>query len=205
MLNLLSQWSQHYRVQSANSLGAIATTLWHRATQIAVYRFTRKIGETENTVVKKKLFVKFFLLLQSHPDKCAQASWSPLPVGAPWQVGVSEAKSSSFTELKLPAFKPKYPSTNNVKIVKYNELFAKSIIHTSDLPFCLKSTADEIITLLLSVSGETNKKKVLREAIRKWHPDKFIQMFSEKIDKHEFNDVIAIVNHVSQTLLLYGK
>ena len=118
----------------------------------------------------------------------------------------SEARSSSFTELKLPAFKPKYPSTNNEKIIKYNELFSKkSIIHTSDLPFCLKSTADEIIKLLLSVSGETNKKKVLREAIRKWHPDKFIQMFSEKIDKHELNDVIAIVNHVSQTLLLYGK
>lgn len=118
----------------------------------------------------------------------------------------SEAKSSAFSELKLPAFKPKYPSTNNEKIDKYNALFAKkSIIHTRDLPFCLKSTADEIISLLLSVSGDTNKKKVLREAIRKWHPDKFIQMFSEKIDKHEFNDVIAIVNHVSQTLLLYGK
>ena len=126
---------------------------------------------------------------------------SPKPV-----LPKSEARSSSFTELKLPAFKPKYPSTNNEKIIKYNELFSKkSIIHTSDLPFCLKSTADEIITLLLSVSGETNKKKVLREAIRKWHPDKFIQMFSEKIDKQELNDVIAIVNHVSQTLLLYGK
>ena len=117
-----------------------------------------------------------------------------------------EARSSSFTELKLPAFKPKYPCTNDKKIIKYNELFAKkSIILTSDLPFCLKSTADEIISLLLSVSGDTNKKKVLREAIRKWHPDKFIQVFSEKIDKNEFNDVIAIVNHVSQTLLLYGK
>ena len=126
---------------------------------------------------------------------------SPKPV-----LPKSEARSSSFTELKLPAFKPKYPSTNNEKIIKYNELFSKkSIIHTSDLPFCLKSTADEIITLLLSVSGETNKKKVLREAIRKWHPDKFIRMFSEKIDKQELNDVIAIVNHVSQTLLLYGK
>lgn len=120
----------------------------------------------------------------------------------------SEAKtqSSAYAETKLPPFKPKYPSENNVKLNKYNRLFTKKgTINISDLPFSKTSTADEIVSLLVIGNENTDKKKVLREAIRKWHPDKFSQMFSERIDKNEFDDVINIVTHVSQTLLLYGK
>ena len=79
------------------------------------------------------------------------------------------------------------------------------MINIADLPFSKTSTADEIISLLVIGNENTDKKKILRDAIRKWHPDKFSQMFSERIDKNEFDDVINIVTHVSQTLLLYGK
>lgn len=118
----------------------------------------------------------------------------------------TKTQSSANAEMKLPPFKPKYPIENNVKISKYNRLFTKKgMINIADLPFSKTSTADEIISLLVIGNENTDKKKILRDAIRKWHPDKFSQMFSGRIDKNEFDDVINIVTHVSQTLLLYGK
>ena len=113
---------------------------------------------------------------------------------------------SDVHAVKLPPFKPLYPSKSDKKACKYNKLFTKKgKIYKSDLPFNENSTADEIILLLVNVNENTDKKKVLREAIRKWHPDKFSQIFSHRIAESDITEVMNIVTHVSQTLLLYGK
>ena len=81
-------------------------------------------------------------------------------------------------------------------------------MNTTDLPFSTKSTAEEIVSLILKSNQsieESDQKKVLREAVRKWHPDKFSQMFYDKVKEADMPNVIKIVTHVSQTLLVYGK
>ena len=73
------------------------------------------------------------------------------------------------------------------------------------MPFSKESSAEQIMSAILNGENITDKRKVVREAIRKWHPDKFSQLFAERIVKTDTNIVMDIVTHVSQTLLVYGK
>ena len=117
-----------------------------------------------------------------------------------------EEKPSAFQEAKLPSFKPIYPAEDNKNADKYKRLFSmKDKIAKKHLPFSESSTADQIISLILHCDDRMEEKKILREAIRKWHPDKFSQFFNGRIEKRDISDVMKIVTHVSQTLLVYGK
>lgn len=117
-----------------------------------------------------------------------------------------EENPSEFKNGILPPFKPSYPTTRPVINDKYNNLFSKQgKIDKSDMPFSKESSAEQIMSAILNGENITDKKKVVREAIRKWHPDKFSQMFGERIVKNDTDIVMDIVTHVSQTLLIYGK
>ena len=117
-----------------------------------------------------------------------------------------EKKPSAFKPDILPPFNPIYPSTRPVINDKYNNLFSKQgKITKTDMPFSKESSAEQIMSAILNGENITDKRKVVREAIRKWHPDKFSQIFAERIVKTDTNIVMDIVTHVSQTLLVYGK
>ena len=79
------------------------------------------------------------------------------------------------------------------------------MITKCDMPFSEKSNAEQIISLILKCSDDQDERRSLREAIRKWHPDKFSQMFTDRIEKNDIDYVMSIVTYVSQTLLTYGK
>ena len=119
---------------------------------------------------------------------------------------VRNSKTSEFRKAPLPPFKPLYLSSDTKEIEKYKRLFDyKNMITKCDMPFSEKSNAEQIISLILKCSDDQDQRKSLREAIRKWHPDKFSQMFTDRIEKSDIDDVMSIVTYVSQTLLTYGK
>lgn len=47
-------------------------------------------------------------------------------------------------------------------------------------------------------------KKSIREAIRRWHPDKFKQKMGHRIVKVEFMEVMGKVTYVAQALNEFG-
>lgn len=131
-----------------------------------------------------------------------------LPQKKPERLLTSD-KVSEFQKTALPPSKPIYPVKKDENVEKYQTLFTtKNTVSTTELPFSTKSTAEEIVSLILKSNQcieESDQKKVLREAVRKWHPDKFSQMFYDKIKESDMRNVINIVTHVSQTLLVYGR
>jgi len=55
------------------------------------------------------------------------------------------------------------------------------------------------------INKDTNRvKRAIRDAIRRWHPDKFKQILGHKIAKPEFNEVMDKVTYVAQALNDYG-
>lgn len=80
-------------------------------------------------------------------------------------------------------------------------------IRPKDLPFGMHTMPDEIVRLIIGSSKlEGQIKLLLREALRKWHPDKFAQTFNNRIhNKQDQLEILQIVTHVSQALLNYGK
>ena len=45
----------------------------------------------------------------------------------------------------------------------------------------------------------------LRDALRKWHPDKFGQLTQGRIPDEEKKKICQVVTHISQVLINYGK
>jgi hypothetical protein len=75
------------------------------------------------------------------------------------------------------------------------------------LPFSEDSSAEKIIeTILWRADNDVTSRDRLRDALRKWHPDKFAQLTQARINNEaEKNKMFKIVTHVSQVLLNYGK
>ena len=85
------------------------------------------------------------------------------------------------------------------------------------LPFDENSTSDYIIDQLLlssddvTATGSTatgsqdRNRKRIKEVIRIWHPDKFSQLFHQRIHPEHRDDIIRIVTHISQALLNFGR
>ena len=72
------------------------------------------------------------------------------------------------------------------------------------MPFNCESTPESIVLSIFGAEiGEEGKKKVLREALRLWHPDKFLPKFQHRIQESERGEIVKIVNHVSTVLLNY--
>lgn len=92
-----------------------------------------------------------------------------------------------------------------------DRLFELKKVTSKDLPFTTASTEDEIVHLLLEGcnkggSSQDDIKAGVREAVRRWHPDKFMQLMGDKVpDGPDLDRVMKVVTHVSQTLLSYGK
>ena len=79
----------------------------------------------------------------------------------------------------------------------------KNPITAKSLSFTVKSSPDSIINAILK--DKIDLKKALREAIRIWHPDKFSQMYDQRILASDASAVHEIVLNVTSALLKYGK
>ena len=54
--------------------------------------------------------------------------------------------------------------------------------------------------------AENESRNRLRDALRKWHPDKFGQLTQGRIpDEEEKKKICGVVTHISQVLINYGK
>jgi len=117
----------------------------------------------------------------------------------------SEAKQTLFRDKLSKLLDPQ-----NTELITTNSL----------LPFDENSTSDFIINQLLlsddagsepTTSGSTGsqvqdrKRKRIKEVIRIWHPDKFSQLYHQRIDPEHRDDIIRIVTHISQALLNFGR
>ena len=120
-----------------------------------------------------------------------------------------EAKQALFRDKLSKLLDPQ-----NTELITTNSL----------LPFDENSTSDYIINQLLDGSESTTatgsqatgsqatgsqvqdrKRKRIKEVIRIWHPDKFSQLYHQRIDPEHRDDIIRIVTHISQALLNFGR
>jgi hypothetical protein len=81
-------------------------------------------------------------------------------------------------------------------------------IALSDLPFTVRTNSNEIVSAVLEdvLEGSANAaKKAIRDELRRWHPDKFGQKFATRFAEGDADAIVAVVTHVSQSLIGYGK
>lgn len=91
-------------------------------------------------------------------------------------------------------------------LVKSAKLFeSRDEIELRDLPFNLTSSPEQIIESILSDCKSNDIRSRLRDALRKWHPDKFSQFVEGRTKIEEREKILDVVTHVSQVLLNYGK
>ena len=124
--------------------------------------------------------------------------------------------------LKIPKKTPEAKQTLlfRDKLSKLLDPKNTELITTKSLqPFDENSTSDYIINQLLSdnddssatgsnatATGSQDKnRKRFKEVIRIWHPDKFSQLYHQRIHPEHRDDIIRIVTHISQALLNFGR
>ena len=121
--------------------------------------------------------------------------------------------------LKIPKKNPEAKQTLfRDKLSKLLDPQNTQLITTNSLlPFDENSTSDYIINQLLLSDGsestttatgsqvQDRKRKRIKEVIRIWHPDKFSQLYHQRIDPEHRDDIIRIVTHISQALLNFGR
>ena len=122
--------------------------------------------------------------------------------------------------LKIPTKTPEAKQTLfRDKLSKLLDPKNTELITTKSLqPFDENSTSDYIINQLLSdddssatgsnatATGSQDKnRKRFKEVIRIWHPDKFSQLYHQRIHPEHRDDIIRIVTHISQALLNFGR
>jgi len=82
------------------------------------------------------------------------------------------------------------------------------LIGEEDLPF--KGIDDTtMVEIMLEVGGEEDDqglvKKIIREELRRWHPDKWEQKLGDRVKKGQKERVMERVKQISQALNNYGK
>jgi len=89
-----------------------------------------------------------------------------------------------------------------------NKLFnTEETITAADIPF-ENFEASKILEIIIGdVEGQNGDvvKKIIREAIRKWHPDKFQQKLGDRICEKDVDLVMERVKLISQALTNFGK
>ena len=123
---------------------------------------------------------------------------------------------------KIKSLKPKInleQAAENYKLLKEKKIKMKQenmcdklfnteeTITAADIPF-ENFEASKILEIILGdVEGQNSDvvKKIIREAIRKWHPDKFLQKLGDRICKKDLDHVMERVKLVSQALTNFGK
>ncbi len=123
----------------------------------------------------------------------------------------TEHKSGWGNLGNLDEKKVKKPDTKKKKRAyeKFCERYLDSkekLISERCLPFTARTTPDDVIDALLEgKEGEAELKGAVREELRRWHPDKFAQKYGARFAEGEKDTIMAVVTHVSQSLINYGR
>ena len=98
-----------------------------------------------------------------------------------------------------------------MRIRKELRLMEKLFLHSGQItaekiPFSGVNNADIVKILLEEVKGReaSDIKAKIREEIRRWHPDKFLQKLGYRIEESEKESVMLRVKEVAQALNDYG-
>ena len=87
---------------------------------------------------------------------------------------------------------------------KWDELSTKALekpLCFSDIPWPFKNNVSEMEDFLFhDITSIDTRKKLLRDQIKRWHPDKFVQKFGNHVVPEEKEHVFLIVKQVSQEL-----
>merc|ERR1712029_975383 len=121
----------------------------------------------------------------------------------------TDAKSKKDDDDEAPEkkLKLKQSTSSSSSSVSTKALCLKQMLESSEtitikkIPFTLQSEPESIISVLMM--GGNDSKKMLREALRIWHPDKFFQKFNSRIKAEEKDDIRKLVNFISTVLLHY--
>lgn len=68
--------------------------------------------------------------------------------------------------------------------------------------------ANEIVDAMLGHCGNDSEdviKKIIREEVRRWHPDKFKQKIGHRIIDGQSEKVLEEVKRIAQAILSYAK
>jgi len=127
----------------------------------------------------------------------------------------SKKRPSLKPEIDLHQAAANYKRLKEIKMKKNHLLMCEKLFHSQecislqDIPFD-KLDASQIIEIILdgldcSVADTEAQKKAVREAIRKWHPDKFQQKMGGRIIDSEKILVMERVKQISQVLTSFGR
>jgi hypothetical protein len=91
-----------------------------------------------------------------------------------------------------------------------NKLFnTNEQISFADLPYVGMNVHEILDSMLGGLNGSVNEKddvkKVIREEVRRWHPDKFKQKVGPRIESGDSDKVLDEVKRVAQAILSYAK
>lgn len=83
------------------------------------------------------------------------------------------------------------------------------VIAKDDFPFTTENSYNEIISAVCGSAVENSDaalaKKAIRDELRKWHPDKFMQKYGSRLREKDRASIESIVTHISQALIQFGR
>ena len=176
--------------------------------------YKNKFNETENEWADR-IYAEFSRL-QSRNNKLIKSKKDAMEEKE--ERDPKKAPKKKELLLKIPKKNPEAKQTLfRDKLSKLLDPQNTELITTNSLlPFDENSTSDYIINQLLLSDGsdsttatgsqvQDQKRKRIKEVIRIWHPDKFSQLYHQRIDPEHRDDIIRIVTHISQALLNFGR
>lgn len=176
--------------------------------------YKNKFNETENEWADR-IYAEFSRL-QSRNNKRIKSKKDAMEEK---EENPKKAQKKKELLLKIPKKTPeaKQQTLFRDKLSKLLDPQNTELITTKTLlPFDENSTSDYILNQLLVDDGsdsttatgsqvQDRNRKRIKEVIRIWHPDKFSQMYHQRIHPEHRDDIIRIVTHISQALLNFGR
>jgi len=176
--------------------------------------YKNKFNETENEWADR-IYAEFSRL-QSRNNKRIKSKKDAMKEKE--EKDPNKAPKKKELLLKIPKKNPEAKQTLfRDKLSKLLDPQNTELITTNSLlPFDENSTSDYIINQLLlssddgsesttATGSQVQDRKRIKEVIRIWHPDKFSQLYHQRIDPEHRDDIIRIVTHISQALLNFGR
>ena len=82
-------------------------------------------------------------------------------------------------------------------------------IRADDFPFTTQTDSNEIVSAVCGSAAQeldaASAKKAIRDELRRWHPDKFMQKYGRRLSVKDRGAIELIVTHISQALIQFGK
>ena len=126
--------------------------------------------------------------------------------------GRSSQKKTLKPDIDLTEAKRSYDLLKEQRKIKKQKALCEHLFNSKEpiklvtMPY-RDMTAEDILEIVLeeSKTDASAIKKRIREELLRWHPDKFKQKLSDRIESGDVDSVMSHVKNVSQILINYGK